>query len=422
MERSPALEQIPAPQAAGLGRLLSWSLFGNLVYAGCQWAMLMLLAKLGQPETVGIFALALAVTAPVFAFANFQLRAIQAGDVRADHAFASYFGFRIVTSALGLGAILVAGFLADSRLEVVAVILLVGLAKAAESLSDILYGLFQKHERLDRMALSMVVKGLLALLGLGLGMALFQSLLVGAGLMAVGWIALFLAYDLPNARALLRRGADVRLARPQFALAAFRALLLLSLPMAVVVLMNSLSQNVPRYFIARHYDADELGYYAAIAYLMTAMGVVSTAIGNSILTRFAIYFGTDRRAFIGLLVKGLLLLGGISLVGLVAALLYGPELLTLLYTDAYAGYAPVLVQTMIGALLVSLGSVLGTAMTAARSFWPQAVNAGLFLATAAAASAVLVPLDGAFGAAVAFNIAAAVKLAALAVNLARVLR
>lgn len=422
MNRSPALQRIDALSRPSLGRSVSWSLLGNLVYAGCQWAMLMLLAKLGRPETVGIFALALAVTAPVFAFANFQLRAIQAGDVRADHAFASYFGFRIATSALALGAILAAGFLADSRLEVGAVILLIGLAKAAESLSDILYGLFQKHERLDRMALSMMAKGLLALLGLGLGMAVFQSLLVGVALMALGWIALFLAYDLPNARALLRREGDARLARPQFALAAFRALLLLSLPMAAVVLMNSLSQNIPRYFIARHYGADELGYYAAIAYLMTAMGVVSTAIGNSILTRFAIYFGTDRRAFVGLLVKGLVLLGGISLAGLVAALLYGRELLSLLYTDAYAGYAPVLVQTMLGALLVSLGSVLGTATTAVRSFWPQAVIAGLFLATAAAASAVLVPLDGAFGAAVAFNIAAAVQLAALAVNLTRVLR
>jgi hypothetical protein len=35
----------------------SWTMVGNFVYAGCQWGMLMVLAKLGTPEIVGTFAL-----------------------------------------------------------------------------------------------------------------------------------------------------------------------------------------------------------------------------------------------------------------------------------------------------------------------------------------------------------------------------
>src|SRR5262245_17210531 len=52
-------------QPLSLRRNFSWSFAGNAVYAGCQWGMLMVMAKLGSPEVVGQFALGLAVTGPI---------------------------------------------------------------------------------------------------------------------------------------------------------------------------------------------------------------------------------------------------------------------------------------------------------------------------------------------------------------------
>ena len=36
-----------------LRRNFSWTFVGNLVYSGCQWGMLVVLAKLGSPGMVG---------------------------------------------------------------------------------------------------------------------------------------------------------------------------------------------------------------------------------------------------------------------------------------------------------------------------------------------------------------------------------
>ena len=47
-----------------------WILGGNFAYGACQWLMLVAIAKMGTPEMVGRFALAFAVTAPMFLFAN----------------------------------------------------------------------------------------------------------------------------------------------------------------------------------------------------------------------------------------------------------------------------------------------------------------------------------------------------------------
>src|SRR2546425_157717 len=60
----------------------SWTLAGNVVYAACQWGMLIVLARLGSPTMLGQFALGLAVTTPVIIFANLQLRAVQTTDAK----------------------------------------------------------------------------------------------------------------------------------------------------------------------------------------------------------------------------------------------------------------------------------------------------------------------------------------------------
>src|SRR5262249_21781801 len=83
----------------------SWTLLGNVVYAFCQWGVLVVLAKLGSPEMVGQFALALALTAPVFLFANMQLSGVLATDSTMTHEFRDYLALRVISTAVGLLAI-----------------------------------------------------------------------------------------------------------------------------------------------------------------------------------------------------------------------------------------------------------------------------------------------------------------------------
>src|SRR5674476_467086 len=67
-----------------------WStVVGNAGYAGCQWGMLIVLAKLCSPEAVGQFAVGFAVAAPVFMFTNLQLRAVLATDVKGENGFSA---------------------------------------------------------------------------------------------------------------------------------------------------------------------------------------------------------------------------------------------------------------------------------------------------------------------------------------------
>src|SRR5437660_9414984 len=52
----------------------AWAFAGNSVYAGCQWAVFVLLVKTLKIEEAGAFAYATAVTGPIFVLATVRLR------------------------------------------------------------------------------------------------------------------------------------------------------------------------------------------------------------------------------------------------------------------------------------------------------------------------------------------------------------
>ena len=398
----------------------SWTFAGNVVYAGCQWGMLVVLAKLGSPEMVGQFALGLAITAPVIMFTNLQLRGIQATDARQEYLFGDYLGLRLITTMLAL--LTIAGIVSVSghRLEAVLVILTVGLAKAIESVSDAFYGLLQQHERMDRIAKSMMIKGPLSLVALSVGVYITGSVFWGVVGLIVAWALILVGYDVHSGALMLKRGLQQdgtllsegdqeAVLCPRWELSTLARLAWLALPLGLVMMLISLNANIPRYFIERYLGEHELGIFAALAYLQMAGNTVVGALGQSASPRLAKYYAVgDGPAFCTLLLKlaGIgVLLGG---VGVLVALVAGRELLILLYRPEYAEHE-LLVWLMVATGISYVASFLGYGMTAARYFRVQMPLFAIVTATTILVGLWLIPADGLRGAAIALMITAVVQ-------------
>ena len=183
-----------------LRRNFSWTFVGNVVYAASQWGILTSLAKLGTPTAVGQYALGLAITAPLFMLFNLQLRAVQATDAKDTYEFGHYFGLRVVTSLIAIFLACVIAFIGHYDVQTSWIIVLIALSKGIESLSDIVFGLLQKYERMDRIALSQILKGPLSLLVLVVTLWLTGSLISSIIGLIVTWLSLLVLYDLANAR------------------------------------------------------------------------------------------------------------------------------------------------------------------------------------------------------------------------------
>ena len=373
----------------------SWTFVGNVVYAGCQWGMLMALAKLGSPEKVGQFALGLAVTAPIIMFSNLQLRAIQATDARREYRFGHYLALRLATTALSL--LVIAGIACRYRPETALVVLAVGLAKAFESLSDVVYGLQQAHERMDRIALSMMIKGPFSLVALGAMVYLTASIAWGALALAGVWGLLLIAYDIPNGIRLLDHGDTLR---PCWDLPALARLAWLALPLGIMMMLSSLNANIPRYFIEQYWGERELGIFAALAYLMVVGNTVVGALGQSASPRLAKHHADGNVAsFQRLLLRivwiGLLL----GAVGVLVALMAGRHLLCLLYSPEYAEHSKAFALLMTSSGLWYIASMLGYAATARRRIRSQSIALTAVVLVSVVSCRILVPTFGILGAA-----------------------
>jgi len=101
---------------------------GNIVYAVTLWLMLILIAKLGDPEMVGIFTLGFAVTGPVIMFANLRLRTIVASDSNNNNKFFDYLSLRLLTTAAAFLLISCVLFILNLDTDILMVILIIAIA------------------------------------------------------------------------------------------------------------------------------------------------------------------------------------------------------------------------------------------------------------------------------------------------------
>jgi O-antigen/teichoic acid export membrane protein len=414
-----------------LRKNFSWNLVGNIAYAGCQWGILVILAKLTSPEMVGRFALGLAVTAPIIMLSNLQLRGVQATDARGEYLFSHYLGLRLITTLLALLIITTVVYLGTYSLEAGLVILAVGFSKAFESISDVYYGFMQRCERMDRIAKSRMIKGPLSLCALGAMVYATGNILWGVVGLALTWALILVAYDMPGAALIMKWNikSDDQLQSlykqllPKFDLKPLLQLAWLAFPLGIVMLLLSLMPNIPRYFIEYYWSERELGIFAALAYLVVAGSTVVGAMGQSTVPRLSNYYSAGEfMKFRSLLLRLIAMGVAMGAVGMGVALVSGRPLLYLLYGHEYSNHVYVLVWLMVSGALSFVSSFLGYGITAARYFKVQVPINCLVIVVIIMASWLLIPEKGLLGAAISTTAGAFIKVIGSTIVIIRVMK
>ena len=382
----------PETQPLSLRTNFSWIFAGNLVYAAGLWATLMLLAKLADAVMLGQFALGLAISTPVFMLANLSLRNVLVTDAREHTPFGGYLGLGLITTPLALLVVAAITLGCDYSGSTARVVMAVALAKAMESISLLLYGLMQRRERMDRVGRSLILRGLLPPVGMGLCLWLTGEVLWGALAMAAGWGLVLLAHDLPGAARLLAglrgKSATGDTLKPIFDAGILRNLLVTAFPLGLTFMFVALNLNMPRYF----FDEHNLGIFAAVASPILVGNTVIQSLGQASLPRLArACADRDRAAFSSLLLKLLGLATLLGAGGLALALLAGGPILELLFTAEIAEHTHLLNLLVIAAVVEFNAAILGIAVTATRAFGRLLLAFAAVAPLALLLSALLIP-------------------------------
>lgn len=372
-----------------------WAGTGHAIYLACQYGMLMAIAKLGTQADVGMFVLALAVTAPVIIMSQMQLRQLHVTDGPGEAAFGDYLTLRLVTTALALLAVAVVVLVAGYDRRMVAVTAAIALAKGFESVSDIAHGTLQREERMDVVARSLALKGICSLAVLVAVLAVARDLTIAVAAMAAVWGLVMIGYDLPAARR-SSSNPDTRLVwRPAFA----RRLLRNGLPLAVTSGLVSLSGNLPRYFLDSFGGKDAVALFAVAATPLTVLGLANMAVSQATLPRAAQYFQTGCNSALVKLSGSIVALQvcAAALVAIVFALA-GEWIMVLLFAREYASAGPIAALMAAGVALGGLGAYGSTILLAGRRFHLHLWNISVVVAVQLPICYVLIRSAGVWGA------------------------
>lgn len=347
--------------ALSLRENMLWTLAGNISSAASQWIILLLIVRLDTPEALGSFAMATALTSPIFLFASLHLRTVQATDMTSEFSFGIFLSLRLLLTAIAvcLSAICAGANFGNAGGPM---IMLIALTRAVESLSDIAYGYSQKLERMDHIGKSMILRnvGIVAVVMMALGLRAGLATGILAGLVVSGSVLLWDLSSLPS-----WPGWNVDWLQ-------MGRLLRKAAPLGLVLLLVSLNANLPRYILALNHGSADVGRFAAMSCFGLAANTLVMAMGQSAGPAMARAFQFEpRKPFLSKAAPLLGVAGVLAAVTVLATSLAGDYLLTLVYGREYAGLEPVLVWISFAGAAGYFASALGYIMSSSQLFSPQ---------------------------------------------------
>ncbi len=357
-----------APEHRSLKAGYVWSMAGVGTLALCQWGMVVLLAKFGSMETVGEFALAVAIVAPVIMFANLELRRVLATSTSPSDRLGDYLLLRVATSLLAVALVVAATLSSGSAETLGAVVIAMAVAKGLESISDLLYGFLQRHERIDCVGQSQILRGLLTLGAAGIALTTGSLLWVVLAMGAASLVCLCLL-DLPRTAGLRRQVETPSTQRSAARRPAVFRLAWIAWPLGLSAGLTSLSASLPRYFIEHRLGIRALGLFAALSCVMMVGMLASNALVHATIHRFSRLYATDDRpAFLKLLGNCVALCALVGAGAMALAALGGEWILTALYAEEYAAHGSLFTWIAVAFAAQYTSGFLSGAFSAMRHF------------------------------------------------------
>jgi O-antigen/teichoic acid export membrane protein len=296
------------------------AIVGNAAYAAGQMLLLLLFVRLAGLHQLGVYTLALAVTAPVHLALGMSLRSVRVVEDATQNRFRQYMQLSITASA---AAIAISATLAQVWLGAGAerdVIVAVAVMKGTESALELTYGELQRLERLDIVALVQVGRSVLLVLIAWTVLSSGGGALALALALAAAWASLVvLLLWSANGRAEPRTGALY---------ASSYGLLRRVWPMGVAAGAISLNGSLPRIVTFWLLGPEAAGVLAVLSYPVAMLGILGNSLGQSILVPLRVARRARRwKAAARIANRTQVQLGGCGLLLLVGVLVGGDGLL-----------------------------------------------------------------------------------------------
>ena len=379
----------PAPPRFALS--LSWTLVGEVLYAAGQFGMLVVMARLGSETVLGQYALGLAIATPLFVLTSLHLRPAFVVSSRERFVFGHYVALRLIGTPLSMLGVALWSWLDGHDPATATMVLMVGLIRFSDFVSDILHAAPARAEHLRDVGISRALRGIAVVVAVAIALAagVGPAWSLGAGALVGALVTLL--YDLPVAR-------RYEPTRPRFEPKLLWRLTGLTAPVGIAGALLGLTQNMPAYVLEDAGSMAELGRYTAAVSILLVSGMFNAAVGSAAMPRLARAFETSAQAFTRFLGKVVVVVAGLNACILLGCVALGELYLRIAYGAPMAALQGELVWAGGIAIAAGVANLLSQTVVATRSFRTQFAVSLSAMVVALALSLLLIPSRGLHGA------------------------
>ena len=346
-----------------------WNIAGSMTNAFMSMLILSIVTRILDNQETDIFSIAWSISQLMATIGTFQIRTYQATDVTEKYKFNQYFIFRCVT---------VFAMIFTSVLYIVgkkysfyksAIVLIICLFRAVDSLADVYEGFFQQKERLDLAGKALTYRIIAAMLCFSGTLIIFQDLLISSLSLLVAYCVCFFLFDIRYNKSvdILKNRTRGQIKNKGWLM----GLLLEGFPLFVNAYLMMSINNEPKMVIDRAIEQKwmEAGTQTAFNILFMPASVLTLVyiVFRPLLTQMAIAWSKkEKKAFLQIIIKMLACLIAVACIILLGSAILGIPVLSLFYGIDLSKYKVHLLVVILGGCFCTLSYVFDNALVVIR--------------------------------------------------------
>lgn len=361
---------------------IAYTFIGNIISALVKWLILILIVRLMNPEMVGFYTFAIALTSPIMLFSNMRLRIRYVVE---EIDFNDLMKIRYILDVISMIIILTITYLFLN--DYFYVVILISLTKVLDLSSELYYGILQKVENFKLISLMMIGKNIGIIIIFACILIITKNLyfsLLGQIFIQIIWLKLVekksLKYSLNDSS---QNKNSKKLVIVIF---------LTGLPLGIVQLLNSYNILIPRYIIENLLSLKAVGIFASISYLLTIMDLFMNAISQNFIS--SIKEAANRNEIVKLrnfINKQVLLSSFIlGIVTFTASYFFGEKVIYLIYGKDYAQESTILVVVSLSIIFNFQSWMFDATLMALKIYNAQLIMSIITLVISIASSVILI--------------------------------
>lgn len=342
-----------------------WNTLGTGLNAFTSLFFMIIVTRINGVDEAGVFSIAFSTATILYSFGIYAGRIYQVTELNKEISDKDFIASRIITSVLMIVFLL--GFCIFRRYELdkVIIFLLLTIYKVLESFSDVIYGILQKHDKLDKVGKSLFMKSLLSICAFFILNILTKNVVISIIGMILICIIVIICYDFKKVYSYIdfKKKVKIKNVCDIFKKGFF---------IFAISFLGMYVLNAPKYAIDTYLASEYQTIFGIIVMPATVIGLVAQFLIYPYLNQIVeLYKQRDLKRLKQLLFK---IIAFVVVFGIVAALLgylIGTQILGFVYGVDLSIYKLGLAIIIISAILYTIGTICSSILTTVRETFSQ---------------------------------------------------